>query len=47
MYLKNGVTKTNLLRGEKAMLYNCIKEHYKETEPIFFWDLERGYHNLL
>lgn len=24
------------------MLYNYIKEHYKEAEPIFFSDLERG-----
>ena len=23
------------------MLYNYIKEHYKEAEPIFFSDLER------
>ena len=26
---------------EKMMLYNYIKEHYKEAEPIFFSDLER------
>lgn len=23
------------------MLYNYIKDHYKEAEPIFFSDLER------
>lgn len=24
------------------MLYDYIKQHYKEAEPIFFSDLERG-----
>lgn len=24
------------------MLYDYIKQHYKEAEPIFFLDLERG-----
>ena len=31
----------NVKKGEKTMLYNYIKEHYKEAEPIFFSDLER------
>ncbi len=24
------------------MMYDYIKQHYKEAEPIFFLDLERG-----
>ena len=29
------------------MLYDYIKEHYQEAEPIFFSDLERILQNLL
>lgn len=31
----------NIAKGESAMLYNYIKEHYKEAEPIFLSDLLR------
>lgn len=30
-----------LSKGEEMVLYNYIREHYKEAEPIFFSDLER------